>query len=66
MKVGLIILEKLMCIDFALLVLDSIIYRNDEMLKKAVLRTLIKNIKPIYEEKFQSSYSMLIDWETKN
>lgn len=49
---------------FALLVLDSITYRNDEMLKKAVLRTLIKNIKPVYEEKFQSSYLML-DWVEK-
>ena len=44
---------------FALLVLDALIYRSDDMFQKAVFRVLIKNIKPIYEEKFQTEFSML-------
>lgn len=49
---------------FALLVLDALIYRSDDMFQKAVFRVLIKNIKPIYEEKFQTEFSML-EWIDK-
>lgn len=49
---------------FSLIVLDSLIYRSYEMLNKSILRCLIKDIKPIYEE-IQNVEFTVMDWIEK-
>lgn len=49
---------------FALMVLDSVIYRNFDMLNNSFLRALSKEIKVIYEEINHVEYT-IIDWLDK-
>lgn len=49
---------------FSLVVLDSLIYRNYDMLNKSILRCLIKDIKPIYEELYNVEFTV-IEWIEK-